>query len=187
MELIDIYDEYMNLIEIWVSKDKAHAEWLWHFCSHIWIYTKDGHILFQKRAANKKTRPNLLDISAAGHLSTWESILDGAMREIQEELNIGLKKIENPLKLINIYKKDSWKKIIEWIIDNEFDAIFLLQLEHKNEISCEFLDGEVECIERHHISNLDDEKFQDTSFWFVPKTKMYRDIVFWAIKRALSL
>lgn len=185
MELIDIYDEFMNLKETWISKNKAHAEWLWHFCSHIWIYTQDWYVLFQKRAADKKQRPNLLDISAAGHVLSWETILQWAIREIKEELNIDLKQDLHGLKLANIYQKNSWNKVIEGIIDNEFDAIFLLQLNDREDISFEFSDWEVQSVEWIHISKLFDEKFQDISCWFVPKSQLYRDIVFWSIKRTL--
>ena len=51
----------------------------------------------QKRAACKKTAPNKLDISAAGHLLAGETKNDG-IREVQEELGIS----PNTTKMIDL-------------------------------------------------------------------------------------
>ena len=40
----------------------------------------------QKRSAAKDTFPGLWDISVAGHISAGETPLDGALREIKEEI-----------------------------------------------------------------------------------------------------
>jgi len=88
-EILDIFNDKYELIG---KKDRetVHIEGYWHQTFHCWILTKhDGknYVLVQKRASSKKTEPNKLDISAAGHLKSGESKIDG-LREVQEELGI---------------------------------------------------------------------------------------------------
>ena len=87
-EMVDIYDADGNKTGIINSKLNAHKEGLWHISAHVWIYRPDGHILLQKRAAHKETFPSMWDISVAGHIDAGESPLEGALREIREEIGI---------------------------------------------------------------------------------------------------
>lgn len=90
MELIKIFDANLQELGI-VDKKTAHINGDWHQTFHCWIVNKKNkEILFQLRSKHKKTYPNLLDTSAAGHLIEFENIMDG-VREIQEELNIQIK------------------------------------------------------------------------------------------------
>ncbi len=88
-EILDVFNEKYE----WVGqapREQVHKEGLWHQTFHCWILTShdgDNFVLVQKRAGSKKTAPNKLDISAAGHLIAGETKLDG-LREIQEELGI---------------------------------------------------------------------------------------------------
>lgn len=84
-EMIDIFDGNHRLIGSFERK-AAHVQGLWHQTFHCWITWKDTVIL-QLRAPTKANYPNMLDISAAGHLEAGETPLDG-VREIEEELGI---------------------------------------------------------------------------------------------------
>lgn len=90
-ELIDIYDCDMNQLGT-AMKSQAHNEGLWHKSFHCWIVkpSNDGKhkVWLQLRGKDKAFFPNVLDISAAGHLAAGEEAKDG-VREIEEE--IGLK------------------------------------------------------------------------------------------------
>lgn len=72
-----------------ILKKMAHIEGAPHMAAHIWIFNSKGEVLIQKRSSTKDSYPDLWDISAAGHISSGETMLDGAMREMVEE--IGLK------------------------------------------------------------------------------------------------
>lgn len=88
-EILDIFDDKMNHIGT-ADREVVHKEGYWHQTFHCWIITKHdgrGYVLVQKRASCKKTEPNKLDISAAGHLLAGETKEDG-IREVQEELGI---------------------------------------------------------------------------------------------------
>lgn len=89
-ELVDIYDISMNHLGT-AMKTQAHKEGLWHKAFHCWIVKKDPQgnhkVWLQMRGHNKDLWPDLLDISAAGHLKAGETAKDG-IREIQEELGL---------------------------------------------------------------------------------------------------
>lgn len=75
-----------------VPRDKVHVEGLWHETFHCWFVSqKDGKTIvhFQLRSKNKKDFPDMLDISAAGHILASEDVADG-IREVHEELGIEL-------------------------------------------------------------------------------------------------
>ena len=59
-------------------------------------------LLLQKRSATKKSHPNCWDISGAGHIRAGESVIEGAIRELKEEL--GIEANENDLRFIDIVK-----------------------------------------------------------------------------------
>lgn len=89
-EIVDIYDSYGHKTGATTTKLNAHREGLWHISAHVWIYRCDGSILLQKRAACKETFPSMWDISVAGHVDAGESPLEGAIREIREEIGINV-------------------------------------------------------------------------------------------------
>ena len=75
-----------------VERGVAHSEGRCHGTAHIWIARaneKGGcEVLLQKRSAWKDSNPGCYDISSAGHLSAGDTYLEGALREIGEELGI---------------------------------------------------------------------------------------------------
>jgi isopentenyldiphosphate isomerase len=89
MENIKIYDA--NLTEIGIMERKeAHLQAQWHITFHCWIVQKNERkILLQLRSKEKKTFPNMFDVSAAGHLMSNETVPDG-IREVSEELGIDI-------------------------------------------------------------------------------------------------
>lgn len=89
-EKFDIYDAKLNHLGV-KDRDEVHRDGNWHRTFHCWVIYRDDAgldwVIMQKRAANKETFPNKIDVSAAGHLSAGESPLDG-VREIEEELGL---------------------------------------------------------------------------------------------------
>ena len=87
-ENVDIFDRDDRPAGRIATKRQAHEQGLWHRSAHIWIYDRRGNILMQKRSASKDTFPGLWDISVAGHISAGESPLEGALREMREEIGL---------------------------------------------------------------------------------------------------
>lgn len=123
-ELIDIYDEQMNLLGT-APRSQAHREGLWHMTFHCWIVSRPDKIWLQRRGEHVETHPNKLDISSAGHLLTGERPKDG-IREIKEELGLDVD-------FDKLTKLFTGKKITErpGYINHEFTATYLLETHKK--------------------------------------------------------
>ena len=91
MELIDVLDENRNNTGKILSREEVHKRGLWHKTVHIWVINKKGDILLQKRSPMKKTSPNMWTTSVSGHLSAGDSSIEGAIRELKEEIGIEAK------------------------------------------------------------------------------------------------
>lgn len=105
MEMIDILNEDGSLTGETTSKKEVHEKGLWHRASHIWFVNSSNEILLQKRAEHIESHPGEYDISAAGHLSAGDSPIQGALREVEEEL--GIKLSESALVKIGEIKSES--------------------------------------------------------------------------------
>ncbi len=123
MEYIDIFDENNNPMGKIKEKTKAHEEGNFHRTAHIWIINGKKELLLQKRSATKKSHPNCWDISGAGHIRAGESVIEGAIRELKEEL--GIEANENDLRFIDIVKSTKNPK------NQEFGYVYLLESNHE--------------------------------------------------------
>ena len=122
-EYFDILDENGNKTGKTKLRSEVHRDGDWHRAVHIWIINNKGDILLQRRCATKDSNPNMLDISSAGHLSAGDDSLDGAIRELKEELNLDVKPDE--LQFIKTLKRSS--KYTSTFINNEFDDLYILR------------------------------------------------------------
>ncbi|WP_310793579.1 NUDIX hydrolase [Salipaludibacillus neizhouensis] len=88
-EKLKIFDDNRNQIGI-ASRSDVHRVGYWHEVFHCWFVCNiqgTDYIYLQLRSNKKKDYPNLLDITAAGHLLADETVKDG-VREIKEEIGI---------------------------------------------------------------------------------------------------
>lgn len=113
MEYIDIFDETNNPTEEIKEKVQAHEDGEFHRTAHVWVINDNNELLLQKRSASKKSHRNCWDISGAGHIRAGESIIDGAIRELKEEL--GVEAQEKDLQYIATIKVQRILKI--WNLD----------------------------------------------------------------------
>lgn len=125
MEYLDIFDENNNPIGKVKEKQQAHEDGNFHRTAHVWIINDKNELLLQKRSANKKSHPNCWDISGAGHIKAGESVFDGAIRELKEEL--GGKAEEKDLQYVATIKSTKNPK------NMEFQYVYLLNCNKKIE------------------------------------------------------
>ena len=118
MEHIDIFDENNNSTGKVKEKQQAHEDGNFHRTAHVWIINDKNELLLQKRSASKKTHPNCWDISGAGHIKSGESVVDGAIRELKEELGVEVE--EKDLQYIATIKSTKNPK------NMEFQYVYLL-------------------------------------------------------------
>lgn len=128
MEEIDVLDENGNKTGEVVSREEVHKLGLWHKCVHIWIVNSKGEVLLQKRSSEKKTNPNKWTTATSGHLSAGDSSIEGAIRELGEE--IGLQAKAEELQYLFTVKDETVKEYRgETILDNEITDVYLMRKE----------------------------------------------------------
>jgi isopentenyl-diphosphate delta-isomerase len=123
-ELLDILTPDGKATGKTALKSEAHKNGWFHATVHIWFFTLEKKILLQKRALTKKVFPGIWDISVAGHIGAGEAILEGAKREVLEE--IGLKLTDK--ELIKIGTRIHQVKHDNGIQDNEHHHVFIAEL-----------------------------------------------------------
>lgn len=126
-EYFDVLDENGNKTGKQKLREEVHKDGNWHKAVHIWIINNEGEILLQRRCSTKDSYPNMLDISCAGHLSSGEDSLTGAIRELKEELNLDV----NIEELIFIETIKESLKYTPTFINNEFDDMYVLKTNKK--------------------------------------------------------
>lgn len=125
MEYIDIVDQNNNPTGVIKEKTQAHEDGNFHRTAHIWIMNDKKELLLQKRSATKKSHPNCWNISAAGHIRAGESVINGAIRELKEELGVETK--ESELQYIVTIKSTKNPK------NMEFGYVYLLKCNNQVE------------------------------------------------------
>lgn len=126
-EHFKIFDEDRKEIGV-ASREDVHKYGYWHETFHCWFVTKiegKDYLYLQLRSEQKKDYPNLLDITAAGHLLANESVEDG-VREIKEEIGIAVSFEELiSLGILNYSVVDGE------LIDKEFANVFLYKSKNR--------------------------------------------------------
>lgn len=95
-----------------------------HPTAHVWLYTNNGKVLLQKRAAEKDTFPGLWDVSVAGHVHAGETPMEAALREVKEELDMELD--SGSLHFLGRFKSEHSHP--GGILDREFNYCYLCEL-----------------------------------------------------------
>ena len=124
MEKIDVLDENGNQTGEVMTREEVHRLGLWHKCVHIWIVNGKREVLLQKRCAKKIMDPNKWTTATSGHLSAGDTNVQGAIRELSEE--IGLRANENELKYLFSVKENTINEE-KHVIDKELIDVYLMK------------------------------------------------------------
>lgn len=130
-EYFDLLDESGNKTGERKLRSEVHRDGDLHGASHMWVISpkrEDGSfdVLLQRRSHNKDSFPDCLDTSSAGHVSSGESFLSTAVRELQEEL--GLQVEEKDLTFLFLYRIEPYEMEFHGRLfrDNEIHAVYVL-------------------------------------------------------------
>lgn len=172
--LIDILDENGVLTGKQATKKEIHEKGWWHQTAHVWIYNSRGEVLLQKRSMTKDSYPGLWDISAAGHVDAGESPLQAAIREVSEEVGIGIK--EEDLQKIGVRKSAKEISSKEYI-NNEFQNMYLYRFDGELE-NLKISREEIDEIKFISLDKLEEEIKNQTSYKkYVNHGDYYFDII----------
>lgn len=86
---LNIIDENGNIIGK-ASRKEIHEKGLLRREVRVWFYTPKGEIIFQHRAKNTDTCPDLLAASVAGHVEIGQTFESAALAEVKEETGLSL-------------------------------------------------------------------------------------------------
>jgi isopentenyldiphosphate isomerase len=149
-ELIDIVTKLGKPTGKTALKLDIHKKGYYHNTAHIWLFNSKGDILLQQRAKSKLIYPLLWDVSVAGHIDSGETIIQGALREIKEEIDLDLN--EDSLNKIGVF--ECFKDYGNGFIDNEFHHTFIARLN----VSLEELTPQKEEVEALKLVTIEDFK-----------------------------
>ena len=89
MELCDIVDEFGNRTGQVVTRGTKLATGEFYLVVHVWIKDENANYLIQQRATHLASDPGIWAITVGNVLASEDS-LNGAIREVEEELGIQL-------------------------------------------------------------------------------------------------
>lgn len=144
-ELFFVVDENDSPLDS-LPRRLVHGHGVWHRVSHIWILDGKGSVLCQQRSLQKELNPGRWEPFFGGHLRPQESYLEGAERELQEE--VGLQ--ADTLTHLQTYKQYD---VGHGSYNNEFQGIFgMVWSEDISQLH--FDDGEVEQVKWIKLSDV---------------------------------
>ncbi len=119
--LLNIVNENDEIIGV-ASREDIHRQGLCHREIHVFFITPRNEIIFQHRAKDKDTYPDLLDATVGGHVEIGQSYEETVIKETEEET--GLKIKMSDLVFINKVKRKS-KDEVTGKINNVFNCRYL--------------------------------------------------------------
>jgi isopentenyl-diphosphate delta-isomerase len=120
-EVVELLDENAKKTGQSMLKSQAHKQSLRHGGAHLWIYNSKGEVLLQLRHPAKDIRPNVWDVSVAGHITGNDTPEQTLEREAQEEMGIkvnpkdfkfiGIKKVDESMPDGSVHRVFNWTYI----------------------------------------------------------------------------
>ncbi|HUD82042.1 MAG TPA: NUDIX domain-containing protein [Candidatus Saccharimonadales bacterium] len=129
-EIFDIVNERDEVIGR-LPRFQVHRDAHKHRAVHVLVFNARGEIFLQKRSRKKDTFPGAWDSSASGHVDSGEDYDACAVRELREELGLGIE--APPRRLFKIGACSETGHEFVWVYRLESEGPFTL---HPEEIDC---------------------------------------------------
>lgn len=118
MEIWDVYDKNRNKTKRTHVRGNPLAIGDYHMVVHVWIINEVNEVLLTKRHPNKP-HPNLWECTG-GSILAGENNLDGAKREVKEEIGIVLSTDNGAL--IRSNRRDIYHDFCDvWLFNQSFE------------------------------------------------------------------
>ncbi len=160
--LITPQDEIVGLM----GKMEAHQNGILHRAFSVFLFSKDGKMLLQKRSSNKYHSPNQWTNACCSHPRSGETYLEAAHRRLREELGIECLLTE---KFHFIYKAD----VGDGLWEHELDRVFVGTYEGEFNLNPDEV-SEVRYISFEDLEKEMSEKQQLFTEWFKIILKEYK-------------
>lgn len=135
MEIWDLYNEKRELVGIDHIRGTELPKDCYHLVVHVWIKNRKGQYLISQRSASRPTFPLMWE-TVGGSVLKGENSLQGAIREVKEEVGIDLESIEGKIvfsKIRGVIGEKKFNDILDvWLF--EYDGIVLLEQATTDEV-----------------------------------------------------
>lgn len=161
-ELLDIVNDKDIVIDQQM-RSIVHQLGLQHRGVHVFLFTRDGKMLIQKRSPDRAASPSMLDCSVSEHVKAGESYLNAAIRGMKEELGVDGVEIKPLVKF----------KMNYGINDNEISTLYEGIVDPA---TVKFDPIEIENVGYYSLEEIQQiVKYEDTKFcrWFVEILNWY--------------
>jgi isopentenyldiphosphate isomerase len=149
-EYFDVVNED-NVVVRQELRSIVHRTGLWHRGMNIFLFTRDGKLLVQKRSRDKDTFPSALDCSVSEHVKAGEEYAQTAERGLREELGVEGIELRPLIEFSMIYgtNDNEISQLFEGIIDPNAVHRDPVEIE---QISYHALDELLDMINTHAVS-----------------------------------
>lgn len=170
MEWIDLYDRQKRnmhkTFERWSGEPDTGE---YKQSVHIWILNSRGELLIQKRTESRRRNPGKWGFTG-GMVDQGETSLEGAMREVEEEL--GMKVSDQEMEFVISFKRE-YVFVDVWLIQKDVEIEDLTLQEE--EVS------EVKWVTIPELKNMIE------SGEFVKSTKLYSELFFRILEKCYGI
>ena len=127
-EILEVVNERDEVIGR-EPRSEVHRRGLRHRAVHVLVFNTRGELFLQKRSLGKDTFPGAWDSSASGHLDAGEDYDACAVRELREEIGLGL--AQPPERLFKLAASAATGQEFVWVYRCHAEGPFTL---HPDEI-----------------------------------------------------
>lgn len=127
--ILNIVDESGGIVGV-ETRGNIHRQGLLHREIHVWFYTPKDEIIFQHRAKDKETYPDMLDATVGGHVEVGDDYESTALQELEEETGISATK--DDIAFIQIVRSKTYDKTTD-MTNNVIRAIYAYRYNGKVE------------------------------------------------------